>query len=153
MMQLKYILLFFLLCGLGSRSNGQSPERHADSLLAKCLERFIEHPYYKTGAAVGVNILRVTKNKELIDLQSVFISDKRFELLNREAVIQHLTKRCGSKFDVLDIIVPVYFYFDDQVTLPQTTQELVDREIRNLIREDCSISSRPVKMFEFLIVR
>ena len=103
---------------------------------------------------MGLSLLLVTKKDSLLQIRLVFATDKRFEIIDLPAVQQKVNARCKALIQMTDsIIVPVYFFYHDQLQLPKSISEKSKQEIEKLQKRGFRISAYPVTVVEFEAVR
>ena len=148
------IQILFLAC-LAFSSSGQSLNHQYDSILFKSLQRYIGHPRDQNGGETGVNLLQVSKKDSTISVRSVYMSDKKFDILNFNLVIKGVNQRCNKIINApFDIIVPVYFRYGEEDIEPLSEQFKKDvaKKIKKLKRHGYTISDWPVTVVEFGII-
>jgi hypothetical protein len=104
----------------------QKTEIQKDSLVGKCIERYIQRPNEELGVPAGVNLLLVSK-KDSITITSLYSSHKAFEIANLHDLERRVNTRCNGNTESFDsLIVAVYFFIrpdlgkHEKLTLPQT---------------------------------
>lgn len=128
---------------------GQGNEPRTDTLLSKCIERFVRHPYYDNGGAVGVNILLISK-QDSIAIKSIFQSDSKFDIPDLSALVKSVNGRCGNQIENLQrLVVPVYFYFNGETRLISKLNTETNRRLKKLRKKGYFVTTFPVTIIEF----
>ena len=134
-------------------SLGQGDEHRIDTLLSKCIGRYVRHPHYENGGSVGVNFLLITK-QDSIEIKSVYHSNERFEIKNLADLQRKVNDRCRNQIESTNrLIVPVYFYFGEELQLPSKMADETKRRLEKLIKQGYTVSTFPVTIVEFENVR
>ena len=145
-------IIIFLFC-TKTFLFGQDSTHKYDAILSRALERNIVHPFDYNGGVVGVNIIKISKKDSLLVFKSLFTTDKKFEILDYQRVIKDVNRRCSKLVESpLELIIPIWFqYGDDRLT--SDDQIKVDKKINHLKKKGKIISSFPISIVKFEIVR
>ena len=146
-------VLFFLFPIL---SFGQNENHRFDTMLVKALERNISHPYDFNKGMTGINIIEISKKDSVLSFKSVFKTDAKFEILNYEAIIKDINKRCNKLIQKpFKLIIPINFLFIDLDDVPISDKDKLnaDKKLKKLKRRGKTISNISVYSIESIPIR
>jgi len=97
--------------------------------------------------------LLITK-QDSIEIKSVYHSNERFEIKNLADLQRKVNDRCRNQIESTNrLIVPVYFYFGEELQLPSKMADETKRRLEKLIKQGYTVSTFPVTIVEFENVR
>ncbi len=144
---MKKILLFLFIIFAFDKSFGQNINHGYDSILQRCLTRYIQHPDYQNKIKSGFAILTLSKADSSIKISTVYVSDKMFELINQNLVTNKINEICNNKINnPFKLIVPVYFFFNQERKLSKKLQKIAINKLSHLEKLGYTITKFPVNI-------
>ena len=131
-----------------SHAFAQSESHFYDSILNWALTKALAHPYENNGGKFGVNIIMLSKNDSIISFESIYKTDDRFAIINKEAFLKLINFRCSKYIKPpFELIIPIFFNyaFED---LPYEMITEANKSLNDFKRLNRNISQLPVKVTE-----
>ncbi len=140
-------IFFFVVClyCISATLKAQSLSRETDSLVSKCLERYLmlSTRYFDDITASGSLLLLVSK-KDSMTINSIYTSHKKLELTDEGKLQDKMNLKCKNEIDQLDhLMVPVYYYYPNDSPIPNDLSK-IRQKIKKLRRRGYYLSNFPL---------